>query len=94
MTQPADTRQVPPHALPDDRFDGTDSGGSGTDTAYPPVDPDSAPSSPDDERAVPDDRTPGTSAGVPGTTGPGSRAATGTDYETDGPDELADEPQR
>lgn len=93
-TDPDDTRQVPPHALPDDRFDGTDSGGSGTDTPYPPIDPDSAPRTPDGQPPAADDVKDDSTPAVPGTTGPGAHATTGMDYETDGPDDLADEAQR
>jgi hypothetical protein len=86
---PADARGVP-----DDRFDGTDSGPDGWDTPYPPVDPDSAPSESQDEEPDParSDRPPGSAATVPERTP--SVAVDGTSYETDGPDDPADTPQR
>jgi hypothetical protein len=82
--------QVPAEELPDDRFDGTDSGPGGTDTAYPPVDVEAAPSAPDDHSDEPHTADMSEVA-EPRPTAPPSGPS---DYETDGPDELADTPQR
>lgn len=79
---------------PDDRFDGTDSGPDGWDTAYPPQDPDAAP----DPTGAPE--PPPNRPGSPGGDAPGVESRTPTtvvdptSYETDGPDEPADTPQR
>jgi hypothetical protein len=83
--------------LPDDRYDGTDSGPGGTDLPYP-----AGPAA-----DAPDTEPPASSkAGQPagelgpqrdrpdGGDGPGAEASTGTDYATDGPDDLGVTPQR
>jgi hypothetical protein len=83
---------VDARGIPDDRFDGTDSGPEGWDTPYPPVEPDAAPGSPDSS-----DPATASRGGDPRPTVPErepSTAVDGTSYETDGPDEPADTPQR
>jgi hypothetical protein len=97
--------EVPREAsgLPDDRFDGTDSGPGGKDTPYPPIDEAAAaPNSGAADRAAPE---PG-SRPATGEPAEGSAAATGrhpgnpalavdgASYQTDGPDEPVDRPQR
>ena len=88
---------------PDDRFDGTDSGPDGWDTPYPPVDPDVAPEDPgpggppsDEASRGPAMRAPGVSDEDPHaiTERRPTRAAGGTTYDVDGPDEPAGAPQR
>ena len=79
---------------PDDRFDGTDSGPDGWDTPYPPVDPDLDTATVAPERGDPREserRAP--SWGTQAERRP-TRAVDGATYETDGPDEPADTPQR
>ncbi len=77
-------------ALPDDRYDGTDSGPGGTDLPYPPG-PEAAEPEPEQPRS-PRKPSPVETGGGPSPAAPES--ASGTDYATDGPDELTDEPQR
>ncbi|MET0771465.1 MAG: hypothetical protein ABWZ82_00145 [Candidatus Limnocylindrales bacterium] len=78
----------------DDRFDGTDSGPDGWDTPYPPVDPDLDPVAGLAEREGsqgPERRAP--RSGTQTERRP-TRAVDGDSYETDGPDEPGDTPQR
>jgi hypothetical protein len=99
-----DRRRESPHAevprdatgRPDDRFDGTDSGPNGWDTPYPPVDPDAAPGDTSDaQRPSPEARPSSGTGEVSRTLERQPRTAVdGTSYETDGPDEPADMPQR
>jgi hypothetical protein len=96
--RPSPHAEVPkdPSGRPDDRFDGTDSGPDGWDTPYPPRDPDAA-AAPDATGTPPPppDRSSSQGGGVPAIEERSPTTAVDpTSYETDGPDEPADTPQR
>lgn len=110
MTDPHQDIPRGPSGLPDDRFDGTDSGGQGWDTPYPPRtgEPGSLDLPASGEPTVPleapreGEHVPGLSEpSEPGEPPPGDhqptrpkRTVDGMSYATDGPDEPAGTPQR
>ncbi len=82
--------------LPDDRYDATDSGPDGTDLPYPP---NAGRPAPTDSASDGDGRRPPAKPATEPrpeepTSQPGPARASGTDYGSDGPDDLADKPQR
>jgi hypothetical protein len=94
--RPSTHADIPKDATgrPDDRFDGTDSGPDGWDTPYPPADTDTAEGSTASAAPHPD-RPSSRGDGVPAVEErTPSTQVDGTAYETDGPDEPADTPQR
>ncbi len=110
MTDPHQDIPRGPGGLPDDRFDGTDSGGEGWDTPYPPRtgEPTSLDLPASDEETVPfeapregeygqGEHQPSEPIEPPsGDHQPSGpkRTVDGTSYDTDGPDEPAGTPQR